>query len=607
MTIMNKYTSALSTVLAAGTLFFTNCSNVDVNKMAEEQGMTINPSPLELHGDSVVFDIETKLPPKLLKKGYTYDVVVQYNPNDAEPIEVGVVSFNGDDYADAPEATPALSEHMAFAYEDKFKRGQLEYLGRATKVKNEKVKESNDGAFAAMPNGQGQGVITTVENVQPTFIANYADHGYNNAEEYIPTNVDFFFMQGSSVLRSSEKRGAEGKELTNYVSAANPTRTVTITGSHSPEGSTEANTKLANKRPEAVQAYYSSLMKKYKVAEEDAPQFVTKPVVENWTAFKAILKDSDKFTDAEKDEVLSVVNGSGDFVSKQLKLQSLASYKKLFRYVYPPLRNAKSEILQIKDKLTDAEIQSRAASISEGQMGLDSLTTPELLYAANLSSDLDAKVKIYEAAVRKDDSAIAHNNLGATFFAQAKEAKDADAAMALVEKAIPHFETAAKSESLPEAYANLAGAKLLKGDVAGAQADIEKAAASSNPQVAATVNAVKGYVAIGEGDYDGAIQYLSSAGDDSDVLYNKGLAYLLQASKSGASDYSQASSAFSESINAKDNEWAHYGAAIVAARQSKADDAIKEIKASGDLKTKAAQDLEFFSLWDNEDFKAATK
>lgn len=603
---MNKYTNALSTVLAAGTLFFTNCSNVDVNKMADEQGMTINPSPLELHGDSVVFELDTKLPPKLLKKGYTYDVVVQYNPNDAEPIEVGVVSFNGDDYADAPEATPALNERMAFAYEDKYERGQLEYLGRVTKVSNQKVKESNEGAFAGMPNGQGQGVITTAKNAQPTFIANYADHGYNNSEEYIPTNVDFFFLQGSSALRSSEKRGAEGKELANYVSDKNPTRTVTITGSHSPEGSTEVNTKLANKRPEAVQKYYEYLLKRYKVEEENAPQFVTKPVVENWTAFKAILKDSDKFTDAEKDEIMSVVNGSGDFVSKQLKLQSLASYKKLFRYVYPPLRNAKSEILQIQAKLTDAEIQSRAASISEGQMGLDSLSTAELLYAANLATDLDAKVKIYEAAIRKDDSPIAHNNLGATFFAQAKEA-DADAAMALIEKAVPHFETAAKSNNVPEAYANLAGAKLMKGDVAGAQADLEKASASSNPQVAATVNAVKGYVAITEGDYDNAIQYLSSAGDDAVVVYNKGLAYLLQAEKSGANDYSQAEGAFKESISTKDNAWAHYGAAIVAARKSDASGAINEIKSAGDLKTKAAQDLEFFALFDNADFQAATK
>ncbi|MBB3698141.1 tetratricopeptide repeat protein [Flammeovirga yaeyamensis] len=602
---MNKYTSALSTVLAAGTLFFTNCSNVDVNKMAEEQGLTINPSPLELHGDSVVFDIDTKLPAKTLKKGFTYDVVVQYNPNDAEPIEVGVVSFNGDDYADAPEATPSLSERMAFAYEDKFERGQLEYLGRATKVKNQKVKETNDGAFAAMPNGLGQGVITTSKNYQPVFIANYADHGYNDAEEYIPTNVDFFFLQGSSVLRYSEKRGEQGKALTEYVSASNPTRTVTITGSHSPEGSTEANTKLANKRPEAVQSYYESLLKKYKVEEGEAPQFVTKPVVENWSAFKAILKDSDKFTDAEKDEILSVVNGSGDFVSKQLKLQSLASYKKLFRYVYPPLRNAKSEILEIKDKLDPEVIKSRAASIADGQMALDSLSTPELLYAAHFATDLDAKVKIYEAAIRKDDSAIAHNNLGATYFAQAKAA-DADAAAALIEKAIPHFETAAKSNSMPEAYANLAGAKLTKGDVEGAQADIAKAN-SSNPSVAATTNAVKGYVALSEGDYDGAIQYFSSAGDDATVLYNKGLAYLLKAEKSGATDFSQATAAFGESINAQDNAWAHYGNAIVAARQSKADEAIKEIKAAGDLKTKAAQDLEFFALWENADFQAATK
>ncbi|MEH0157237.1 hypothetical protein V6R21_24200 [Limibacter armeniacum] len=608
---MNKYTSALSSVLVVGTMMV-SCNSVNVEKLAKEQGLSVAPSPLEVHGDSVVFEAEAQLPAKMMKEGYTYDILMQYNPENGEPIEVGTVSFNGDDYADNPNAAPSAKERFAFAFDENLDRGQIEYLGRVTKTKNGKVKESNAGAYAAIPN-YGQGIITTSKLVKPTFIANFADHGYNTGEEYEPQNVDFYFLKNSSALRYSEKRGEEGKELQEYVAAKNPTRTVTITGSHSPEGPTDINTKLANERPAAVEKYYGQLQSKYKYDDSvTSPNFVTKPVIENWTPFKAELEATDKLTDTEKDEILSIVNGSGDFVSKELKLQSLSSYKKLLRYVYPPLRNAKAEILQIKEKKTEAEIAALASKISTGQESLEALSSEELRYAAHMTPDMDEKEKIYEAALRKGDDAVAHNNLGAVYFAKAKKATSEEDKMALIEKAVPHFESAAKMSELPEAYANLAGAKLMKGDVAGAEEALAKASGSSNASVAASVNAVNGYVAITKGEYDSAIQYLSSAGNDADVLYNKALAYTLKSSKELSDDFSSAEAAVKEAIAADaNNAKAHYLAAVIGARTANAEMVTKSlgdaVKADSSLAEKAAQDLEFAGYWQDASFLEAIK
>ncbi|PWJ44706.1 tetratricopeptide repeat protein [Sediminitomix flava] len=598
---MNKYTSVLSSVLVAGSLMLTNCG-VDVQKLADEQEFTIVPSPLELHGDSVLFTAKAKLPAKMLKPGYTYDLDLSYLPVNGESVELDRVSFKGDDYENQPETyQPEVSKDFGFAYQDSYKRGHVQYKAVITKDANGKSKET---PLVDTPNG-GAGIITTSRLVQPVFMPNYAPHGYITAEEYNPETVEFFFLQGSSALRWSEMNGEDGKKLKEYVKAYNPTRTVTLEGMHSPEGPTDVNTKLANQRPEAVKSYYEKLQNRYKAEEGEAtPEFVVKPVVENWTEFKKLLVESDKFTDTEKDEILSIVNGAGDFVSKELKLQALGSYKKLFKYVYPPLRNSRAEILRIKDKLTPEEISARAQAIASGSESVESLSTPELLYAADVATSLEEKEAIYSAVIKKDADAAAYNNLGAVYLAMAKA--DASKTAEMLEKALPNFETAAKKQEMAEAYANIAGVKLMMGDVAGAKAAADKAATFNNPAVNQTVNAVKGYDAIVAGKYDEAIKALSSAGNDSGVLYNKALAYLLKSSKENSEDYSRAAATIKEAIAAQPTAYANYVAAVTAARQGKADDAVKfladAVKADSSLKDAAKEDLEFRAMFEDAKF-----
>ena len=65
-------------LLTGATLFMASCSLKQMTKMAEEQELKVNPSPLELHGDSIIFDMSATLPVKMLKKNKVYTLKTWY-------------------------------------------------------------------------------------------------------------------------------------------------------------------------------------------------------------------------------------------------------------------------------------------------------------------------------------------------------------------------------------------------------------------------------------------------------------------------------------------------------------------------------------------------
>jgi hypothetical protein len=76
---MKKYRKIILNSLTASVAFFiAGCSGVDLNKLAKEQQLKTNPSPLELHGDSVKFEMSAVVPVKVLKKNKIYTVNVDY-------------------------------------------------------------------------------------------------------------------------------------------------------------------------------------------------------------------------------------------------------------------------------------------------------------------------------------------------------------------------------------------------------------------------------------------------------------------------------------------------------------------------------------------------
>jgi hypothetical protein len=584
-------------LLILGVLTLAGCTLPQMVKMSKEQQLTVTPNPLEVHKDTVTFDMAANLPVKMLKKGTVYTVNTFYKYGEQEQ-SLEPITFKAEDYPNAATEQPKVTKTFSFAYAPAMKSGVLEVQGVAQKGSKSKPTPRMQVAV---------GVITTSKLVKPVFYASFAEHGYNNQEELVPVVIpDFIFEQGRSVLRTSEIKSEKGKQLDAFIASKNVTRTVTITGTHSPEGAERINSKLAPERAAAIEKFYRQQMKKYDYqGKADSIKFIHKPIVEDWTEFKNVLAAYDGLSSEEKTEYLNIINNGGDFESQEKAMKKLATYKKVFRDVYPKLRTAKTEILTIKDKKTDAEISVLAKQITQGQVSADTLSFEELMYAATLTPSLDEKASIYEAATKKGTNWNAHNNLGAVYIAQAIE--NSANAGALADKALAQLEIALKLKGAPEVYANLASVHMMKGNAYAAYNHANQAlSAGLRGDNAAGTNGVKGSAAIVIANYSDAVSAESSASNTATNLFNKGLAQVLN------KDYQNALTSFGEASRLDaNNAMAFYGAAIASARLSNADgvvnNLISAVKIDPSLKQTALTDLEFAKYATSEAFRNALK
>lgn len=592
---MTQKINLICTVLL-GTVIVTGCSLSQMISMSEQQEFVVVPSPLELHGDDVAFEMSAKVPVKMLKKGKVYTINTFYEYGGKEYAFDGI-DYTREQYPDYDTVEPQTNVNFSMPYEEDMKSGTLKIQGVASNPKNGKEKITDRLEIS-------QGVITTSRLYKNVVYAAYAPHGYNNQEELVPTNVDFYFLQGSAVLRTSEKRSDRGKGFNAFVAEKNATRTVTITGTHSPEGAERINSSLSQNRAEAIQKYYKNQMQKYDYqGMADEIGFILKPVVEDWQEFKAHLADYDGASDEDKAQISNVIDGSGSFEEKEDQLHKLSAYRKVFRDIYPKLRTAQTEVLTVMDKKSDAEIAALSRQIVAGSVSSDTLSDQELGYAATLTPSLDEREKIYLAATKKNDGWVSHNNLGAVYMEMAIKDKDWD----MVAKAETQFDIANKRKDNAYSNTNLAAIYFAQGNVAKADETISKALTQSpSNELSAEINGVKGVIEIRQGKYDDALRSLSNAKGTTENLYNKGLAQLMN------HDHVDAIATFAE-VDKRDDDDAldHYLSAIAATRLGDYEQGVellaKAVKDDASLKEKAANDLEFLSIRSSPEFINALK
>ncbi|MBL0742901.1 TPR end-of-group domain-containing protein [Chryseolinea lacunae] len=583
--------------LVFAVLTLAGCTLPKMVKMSKDQQLTVTPNPLEVHKDTVAFDLAANLPVKMLKKGTVYTLNSFYKYGTSE-LALDPIPFKAEDYPNSKTEAPRVTKSFSFPYQPAYKVGTLEVEGVASK--GEKAKKTPRLPVAT-------GIITTSKLVKPVSFAAFAEHGYNNQEELVPVVIpDFIFEQGRSVLRPTEIKSTKGKQLDAFIASKNATRTVTITGTHSPEGAERINAKLSPDRAAAIEKFYRAEMKKYDYkGKADSINFILKPVIQDWNEFKTALSSYEGISSEEKAEYLNIINAGGSFEDVEKQFKKLKTYKKVFKDVYPKLRTAKTEILIVKDKKTDAEISVLSKQVTQGSVSADTLSFEELMYAATLTPSLEEKAAIYEAATKKGSNWNAHNNLGAVYIAQANE--NPSNAAALADKAQAQLDLAVKLNEAPEVHANLASVAALKGNAYAAYSHASKAlGAGLRGDNAAGVNGVKGYAEIVKAQYAAAVSSESSATDNADNLFNKGLAQVLN------KDYQNALTSFKEATNKNSNlAIAYYGAAVASARLGNAEGVVSNlgsaVKADPSLKEAALSDLEFDKFKASEAFKGALK
>jgi hypothetical protein len=589
---MKKFNLAI--VLLAGTVFLTSCTLGKMIKLAAEQDLQVNPNPLEVHGGNIPMEMSVVLPPKMLPTGKVYTVNTIYQYGDKE-IQVGSIEFKADDFPNSSSTTSRKSQEFSFPYQDGMNPGELFVEGTASDPRNGKSKTSPRLSVA-------KGLVMTSSFAKPVYFSSYADHGYVDREELIPTNVNFYFEQGVSSLNPSFKLEGENNKtrssnLSAFIAAKNVTRTVTITGTHSPEGTETINSGLSNDRASVIQNFYKKQMKKYDYkGMADSIKFIIKPIIQDWTSLKLAMPNYKGINEEQKQQIAKIINGNGSFEDKANAISKLSFYDQLLKDVYPGLRTAKTEILTVKPKKSNAEITVLAKQIVEGKVSADTLTAPELLFAATLTPSLEEKKGIYTAA-SKTGSWVAHNNLAAVHIDMASKKSGADAKK-LADEAITQLEIAQKkNDKSAEVQANLAAAYMLQGDYKKSfDAAVMAEGASPSNDVKGKLKGMKGAVQLMQSEYEAAKASFASAQTSDVVSFDYGLASLLN------KDYEEAKGQLSKVDGEEYGAEAAYLRAIVGAKLNDASAVTANLKSAvakdPSLKDKALNDLEFSKFAD---------
>ena len=325
------------------------CALSKMIKLSEKQKIKVTPSPLEVHGEKITYDVGVVLPPKMLPKGKTYTLKFSYKTDNGEQ-EVGELLFSASDYPNSKKIPSRQERQFSLDYGESLKRGELWVQGVAANPATGKSKSTKKAWLT-------EGVVTTSHLASAVRSVSYADHGYNDQEELEERSVAVYFEQGRSRVRKSELRSTRVRDFDAFISQRNKTRRVSVVGSHSPEGTEAINTGLAEARGKVVEKWYRKRLERYdyKDLAKDI-LFEREALVRDWGPFKRALKDYSGVPKAQKREILAVVNGVGTFEDKELALQKFPIYKKIAKELYPDLRVARAVIWTVKEKRSNEEI-----------------------------------------------------------------------------------------------------------------------------------------------------------------------------------------------------------------------------------------------------------
>ena len=538
---------------------------------------TVNPDPLEMHGDSLRFNVIVNIPEKGIQKKIRAEISPKIGNTSIGTwiVQGEKVTGNGKTVLFKPGGT--VNFEMVIPYSNDMEAADFKITGKVFKGLKEKM---------TLPEKKiADATIITPYLVKKEFKMIYEEDAIIRSVDKTKSAV-INFDRGQSIVKASELKDLDLNDLLVWISTSqlNPKikiNSIDLVGYASPDGVEDKNSNLSNERTKSARASLISLMKKAKIAiYTDTSYYMLQGKGEDFDGFKEQLSLTSSISDADKNLFIRILEMTKDPVQRETEMINLGkSYTELEKDVFPKIRRANIIVNYTENGLTDDEIMQ--ASINNPSV----LGVEELLFAAkNLTQDLNEKARIYQLAASNFDSDYrTHNNLGALNFSQNKIA---DAKKSLE-----------KSNSLKENIAaknNLAGVVLIQDNRTQALKLMAqtKSVDAKNSSIVAYNNAI---LNIMSGNYSKAENNLK---DDS---FNKALALTLQGKLPQATKVLSAVAITSESLYLK---------AIISARSGESVDAVitnlkQAFAKDSNLKTKASKDREFLKFMNDAIFTAA--
>ena len=576
---MQNNTIKLLSVVVGSAILLSACDGL--GKMIKKQDLIthdVTPKPLEEKADSVAFTISGKYPAKIFAKKaiVTVTPVIKFNGGGEKALEP--VTLLGEKAVGNGQKIPyatggTYSKTFNTAYEPGMKVATLELRANAKKGEKGKEKTFKDVKIA-------DGTIITPLSVRNDEKGIFAKDAFVKTA---PANqvAHIFYAINQSNVRPGEMKSEEMKSVDKFVELNLNNqwydfKGVEVSAYASPDGETDKNTHLAEDRAKTATSATEGMFKRDKKAKfgKDKSQYKTGTTREDWEGFKAAMEKS---TMKDKDLVLRVLTMYSDPEQRRKEIKNLAAtYKELAEEILPKLRRAEITLVVDKKSRTD-EMITRLTTTHP-----DSLSVEELLYAATLTTDVNAKLGIYQSAEKQYGTDWrTSNNLGVAYLMNNKT-DDAKAA----------FDRATKNANGNPIVMNNTGIIYSKaGDRKTAMDYYNKASGAG-----AEVNYNKGILDVRNGKYTEAVSDFGTYKG-----FNLALAQLLNGNPESVNGTIDAS-------NEKDMAMSTYLKAVAASRKGDATGGLAFLKTAiekdASLKAMAKDDCEFLKWRDNADFKA---
>jgi len=359
-------------------------------------------------------------------------------------------------------------------------------------------------------------------------------------------------------------------ELNNFFAQGWKVKSVTVNAWASPEGELSLNQKLSDERGATAKKYLDKQAKKNKI---EGVEVMVNAKGADYDGFMAALNASDV---QDKNKIANVIKSQATKSQREQQIRNMTVIYKEVEEMLSVLRRAEMTIALYEPKLTDAQIAEYATT------NPDTLKMNELLYAATMTDDMNAKLAIYKSAIKKNEKCWrAYNNAAA-----------ADMKLGNTDEAAQYLE---KANTLK---ANQGEVENNLGVLAAWNKDYEAAETHYNNATGVNTDHNMGIIKMIKGDYTGAESALS----DKKCTYDLALAQLAN----GKTD---------EAIKTLDcgekTGEVYYLYAIIGARTNNTnmlyDNLKKAIKEVPSYKEEAKKDLEFYNFKDVAEFQNIIK
>ncbi|MBR6827611.1 MAG: hypothetical protein IKM76_05565 [Prevotella sp.] len=464
---------------AAGLLLLSSCAG-KLGALSADN-FTVTPNPLETEVGKVPVTINGTFPEKYMKKKAVVTVTPELRYADGQVARTEGTVFQG-------EGVKGNNQTVLYRVGSRYNiKTSFDYLdcNKADMYMTFVARIGKKPVYIPAVK-VAEGILATSELYKQTLKSAQAaiapDAFQRITAQKQEANIKFLIQQAT--LRQSELKNNSVQEFVKLLEQINNDREglnlkdVEVLAYASPDGGFALNDRLAAQRQQNTQQYVQQQLKKAKLTDAAVD---AKYTAEDWDGFQELVKASNI---QDKDVILRVLSMYKDPQEREEQIKNISNaFRELADGILPQLRRSRMIINYETVGRSDEQIQEQLKADPS------KLNVEEMLYAATLVDDINAKEQIYKTTTQLyPQDKRAYNNLATLEYAKG----NINGAKSYIGQA----------SELPEAQANLGMIALLNGDIETAENYISKATGANGlAEVLGNLNLAKGNYAQAEQDF----------------------------------------------------------------------------------------------------------